>query len=532
MSRPSVLTLALIVLLGFSVRIAYLAHATSQPRYQWVDPDHYKLKARILAEDSDGWRWTFAAVRHSSYDQRFYVLPPAYPVFLSLFALFPGYPFSAQVGQIFMSTATIALLFFLGRQLHSERAGLIAAAIYAAWLPNIIAVWSTMQESIYVPIVLLAFVLVLRAVLKEDAASRWDFAVAGAVFGIATLTRSMPMYVLPFLAALMVYRDRRRSLWNVAALFGGFFLLTIPYSAALSLHLGQATFVENHGSIFIVERYGGLEGDEPASLAQTAIILLGGFVDAPVATMRGWWKTVESVFHINCGMLLQIYLGAATKTGALFAKLATHLFGDLAFIVCLLLAPLGVVVCRKPFLGTFFLVWIVVNMGLVALSGFGGPRLRAPIEPQLIALAAVVLAGSFGNVDKKILAVAGLAAAILAVIVLPQLPRSFSARADYGVHWPLEAPPKRSAMTGAAGFNVSVVNEAVRVNVRPRNPLGRTEVEVRLNGKTAERVRLSEGEHRFELAWPNRGLVYVELFASDPRTGEPVRLYVIVPKTT
>ena len=47
-----------------------------------------------------------------------------------------------------MSTATIALLFFLGRQLHSERAGLIAAAIYAAWLPNIIAVWSTMQEAI------------------------------------------------------------------------------------------------------------------------------------------------------------------------------------------------------------------------------------------------------------------------------------------------------------------------------------------------------------------------------------------------
>ena len=148
MSRPSVLTLALIVLFGFGVRIAYLLHATSQPRYEWVDPDHYKLKGRILARDGEGWRWTFDAVRHSSYDQRFYVLPPAYPVFLSLFALFPGYPFSAQVGQIFMSTATIALLFFLGRQLHSERAGLIAAAIYAAWLPNIIAVWSTMQEAI------------------------------------------------------------------------------------------------------------------------------------------------------------------------------------------------------------------------------------------------------------------------------------------------------------------------------------------------------------------------------------------------
>ena len=531
MSKRTVGTLALIVLLGFSVRIAYLLQVTSQPRYQWVDPDHYKLKGRVLAQDGQGWRWTFDAVQHASYGQRSYVLPPAYPVFSSLFALFPGYPFTAQVGQVFMSTATIALLFFLGRQLHSERAGLVAAAIYAAWLPNIIAVWSTMQESIYVPVVLLAFVLLLRAASKKDAASRWDFAVAGAAFGIATLTRSMPMYVLPALAALLIYRDRGRSVWNVSALFAGFFLLTIPYSVALSQHLGQATFVENHGSIFIVERYGGVEGDEPASPVKTAVILIGGFVDAPRAAMSEWSKTVKSVFHVNGGRLLQIYLGAATKAGALCAKFTAHLFGDLAFVVCLLLASFGVVLCRKPFLATFLLGWIVVNVGLVALSGFGGPRLRAPFEPQLIALAAVVLAGRFDNVGKKWLAVAGLTATLLAVIVLPQLPRSFSARADYGVHWPLEAPPKRSAMTGAAGFNVLVVNETVRFNVRPRNPAGRTEVEVRLNGETAERVRLFQVEHRFELAWPNPGLVHVELFASDPKTGEPVRLYVIVPKT-
>jgi 4-amino-4-deoxy-L-arabinose transferase-like glycosyltransferase len=448
--------------------------------------------------------------------------------------LFPGYPFSAQVGQVFMSSAAVALLFFLGRQIHSERVGLIAAAIYAAWVPNIIAVWSTMQESIYVPLVLLAFVFLLRALGKQDAATRWDFAAAGAAFGLATLTRSMPMYMLPFLAALMVYRDRSRSVWNVAALFGGFCLLTIPYSVALSQHLGHATFVENHGSIFIVERYGGVSGDEPPSLSQTAVILVGGFVNAPRATMRDWWETVHSVFHVNGGRLLQIYLGAQTRAGALFAKFATHLFGDIAFVVSLLLAPLGVVLSRRPFLATFLLVWIVVNMGLVALSGFGGPRLRAPIEPQLIALAAIVLAGSYRRVDKRLLASAALVTVVLAGIVLPQLPRSFSRRADYGVHWPLKAPPKRSAMTGAAGFNILVTREAavVRFNVRPRNPSGRTEVEVRLNGEVAELVRLSEQEHRFELSWPDPGLVHVELVASDPKTGEPVRLFVIVPKST
>ena len=56
--------------------------------------------------------------------------------------------------------------------------------------------------------------------------------------------------------------------------------MTIPYSVALSQHLGHATFVENHGSIFIVERYGGVLGDEPPSLSQTAVILVGGFVNS------------------------------------------------------------------------------------------------------------------------------------------------------------------------------------------------------------------------------------------------------------
>ena len=55
-------------------------------------------------------------------------VPPGYPVFLSWFALFPGYPRSAQVAQALLSAATVWLLFLLGRRLHSERAGLIAAA--------------------------------------------------------------------------------------------------------------------------------------------------------------------------------------------------------------------------------------------------------------------------------------------------------------------------------------------------------------------------------------------------------------------
>lgn len=524
--------LSLIMLLGFGARTAYLLHATSQPRYQWDDPDHYELKGRLLARDGAGWRWTFDAVRHSSYDQRFYVLPPAYPVFLSLFALFPGYPFTAQVGQVFLSTLTIALLFVLGRQLHSPRAGLIAAAIYACWVPNIIAVWSTMQESLYIPLVVLAFAVLVRASApngQRHARQRsGGFALAGLVFGVATLTRSIPMYALPVLAAVSWYRHRKASLRYIAALFAGFFLVTLPYSAALTQHLGRLTFVENHGSIFIVERYG-LEGDDPASLTDTTTLLVSGFAAAPVATLGEWWDTTRSMLHVNGGRLLQIYLGAETKLGAAFAKWITHLFGDATFIVSLVVAPIGAALARDRTAAMFLVMWIVVNVGLVALSGFGGARLRAGFEPHLVALAAVVLARDFDEVNKKLVVAAGLVSIVLGAIVAPQLSLSLSARADYGVHWPMKAPPKRSAMTGSAGFNVLPAAGTLRFHVRPRNRLA-TNVTVRLNGRAVETVRIAEREHRFEVPWTHGGLVHVELTASDAATGEPVRVLVIVPK--
>src|SRR5438094_186747 len=72
-----------------------------------------------------------------------YALPPLYSIFLSGVALFPGMPFSAQFAQIVLSTIAIALVFTLGRMLHSSATGLWASAASAASVSNIFSVWST-----------------------------------------------------------------------------------------------------------------------------------------------------------------------------------------------------------------------------------------------------------------------------------------------------------------------------------------------------------------------------------------------------
>ena len=365
-----------ITALGLLLRLGYLFHATSLPRYVLDDPDHYELKGRALAGDGTGWEWSYDVVSHNSYDHRTYMLPPGYPVFLSWFAMFSGYPRNAQVAQAVLSSLTIVLLFLLGRRVHSERAGLIAAAVYAAWLPNIVAVWSTMQESIFVPLVVLAFVLLLFA---RDRGGAVAHGLAGLALGLATLTRSMPLYFLPLAMALMVLLpsvSRRRSAAAAAWLAAGFLVATLPYSVALSSYLGRPTFVENHGSIFIVERYGGLSGDAPATLTQTAGILVGAFVEAPVKTIVDWWETLRSMFQVHGGRLLQIYLESRTQLGARVAKLLTHAFADATFVLSLILAPVGAALARRRDHAAYLVLWIAVVAGLTALSGFG--RSQAP----------------------------------------------------------------------------------------------------------------------------------------------------------
>jgi 4-amino-4-deoxy-L-arabinose transferase-like glycosyltransferase len=479
-----------------------------------------------LAGYGDGWHWTFEAVRHSV-EGRHYALPPLYQVFLSVFALFPFFPLTAQFGQVVLATLAIALVFELGRQIHSSRAGLIAAGVYALWLPNIIAVWSTMQEALYVPLVLLAFVLLTRGANKETG---WLlFGLSGLVFGLSALTRSMPVYFM--IPAGVLYwataRNRKHALLQVGTLVGGFALVTVPYSVALSVHLGEATFIENHGGLRIVAKYGGTSGHKPGGLVDTALVLGRAFIDSPTELWGDWAESARSILHVNGGRLLQIYLAAKTYVGAILWKTAAHLGADLLFTVSLVLAPFGLIVAKRWRIASLFALWILLNISLTALSGFGGARLRVPIEPHLIVLAGVVLAGRFRRRSYGWWALSASVALVSLLTVLPQVPASLRARGDYGVRWSRPTRPKSTTMTGRAGFNILPVNEMISFVVRvPESAPGSatTYLRITIDGGLADDVHLRRKRRRFIYAWPQRQTAFVEISASDPNDGEPAEL--------
>ncbi len=522
-ARRTPVLLGAIVCLGLFLRLSYLAHATARPGYRLDDPDSYLRQGERIALGASGFWFDFDVVEHAVEGRR-YALPPLYPVFLSLFALLPGFPLNSLIGQAVLAALACVSVFVLGREIHSDRAGLAAAAFYALWFPNVIAVWSTMQEAVFIPLLLFGFAVLLRA------RAFGGFALAGLLFGLAALTRSMPLYYVPVAAVLLIRRHGLRQGSVLAfALALGFAALTLPYSIALSRHLGSATFIENHGGLRIATEHGAESARPPGPIA-TAATLLRELAAAPGKTIGDWRTTALSILHLNGGRLLQIYLGAETRLGAALWKLAAHAFSDLSLVLILALAPFGFVLCRKPDRGAFLAAWIVVCFGLTVVSGFGGPRLRAPFEPHLMVGAAVVLAPGWRRPRAGSLLAAAFVSLVLLSAVVPQLGRSLVARGDYGVDWPLDPPPKRSAMRGRAGFNVLARDGFVVLAVRPRNDGRPTRIELFLNGELVENEIVEAREHWFRCETGEMGAVYAEIVVADAEATLPVSALVVVPK--
>jgi hypothetical protein len=513
-TKRQLVCLGAILAIGFTIRLSYLVYARQTPGYTWEDPDGYARQARKLARPDAGWRWTFDAVTYDIAGRR-HALPPAYSVFLSAFALWPGFPFTAQVGQVLLGVAAIALVFALGRALHSVRTGLIAAAAYALWIPQIFNAWSTSQETLYLPLVLAAFVLYARALAGDGFAG---FAGAGVVFGAAALTRSMPLFFVGPAALLHVWMvaDRKRGILQAAALVAGFLVLTMPYSIALSRHFGHPAIIDTHGSI----HQDVAPGERAPGIIDTAAALGARMADRPLAFARESLERVRSLLHVNGGRILQIYVVAGSRAEATIWKTFVHAGSDLLLVAGVLLAPFGAAFAREWRLAAMLLLWAAVNVGIASVGGFGGARLRAPFEPVLLALAAIVVAGIRERPRARRAVPAAVAALAAGLLVVPQIPRSLAAWPDYGVEWPSVISRETGRIEGRAAVNVLSQSGVAALALTPIAPADASAgspviVRVGARGVWVHTARMSPGETQtFRTPWREPGLAFLEVSAT------------------
>jgi 4-amino-4-deoxy-L-arabinose transferase-like glycosyltransferase len=479
----------------------------------------------LLANGDGGWRWTLDAVLYLKH-----VKAPLYPVILSLFALLPApYPFSAAVGQAVASAACVGFLFVIGRGLHSTRAGFIAAALYAIYLPSIFDVAVILQESFHIPFLLAGFALMVDAAARDAAPRR--FALAGAVLGLAALVRSMPVYYMGPAAVLYALAGpRTRGDWRRAAfLVAGFAAVTLPYIVYVSAAMGHLVLIDNMGSIHFGTAYRGsrdvVHNAPPPTLPEIVGMFLKTFASAPLAFLRDRLEDVRGLFMLRGGRWLQLDAHAATAAQAAGLKVLAHACQDLPFGLSVVLAPFGWALARNRRPAALVGLWVVMYIGLLAAFTWSGARYRAPYEPHLMALAAVALAGGWRRPPSWALALAAGASLFAGWAVAASLSTTARGRAEYGIaEWWVGEGGRKAKAAGGAGFTVVPVDDQIQLTVVPwEQPAADDPVRVRMTveGRPAGEAVMDSTEQRW-LTFPWReGPAFVQLQGTTVRSGRP-----------
>jgi hypothetical protein len=406
---------ALLAAIGVCARLAYLAWASGQPGFTWIDPDYYLAKVAALG-DGDGWRWSLQATEYRHRGRLFH-LPPLYSLYLATAALVPG-PLAnaAAVGHVLLSGVGVAAMYAIGANVHSRRAGIIAAAMMVL-APNSLHIAPIfLQEQLYVPLLLTAFA-VLTWLLAGDRATWW-WTAGGAVFGLTILTRSMPLYYLPLAAAGIVWsaEHRPRAARQVAWLTLGAAVVTLTYSIWLSAQVGRWIFVENHASISMTA-YTKIIRTAPPSPLDESLALVAAFLERPGESLGTFGTFVRSNFRPAADRWMELYVPSLTGTARSLVRAYARLMTDAGFALAVLLAPFGLVLARRRLPGLILAIWPPLVVLLTALSAYGGPRYRYPFEVVLYVYFAVVLAGQWHRPSRRDVTAAALTSVALLSLV-------------------------------------------------------------------------------------------------------------------
>ena len=174
--------------------------------------------------------------------------PPLYPlVVTTLFRLLGASVVIARLVSAIAGAATVVYTYLLGRQLFSERAGLVAAMLLAAMPGAVLITHNAQTDGLMVLLVVAATYYYIKG--REFGRGRLAFA-AGVLLGLALLTKLPAILALPALAfwetlatpGLGWLKERR-----VRIALGGFALTGLPWHVVQMASNGAAYFQAQAG---------------------------------------------------------------------------------------------------------------------------------------------------------------------------------------------------------------------------------------------------------------------------------------------
>jgi 4-amino-4-deoxy-L-arabinose transferase-like glycosyltransferase len=173
-------------------------------------------------------------------------LPPLYSLFLAgIYTLFGRSPIPVACVQIVADLLTTFLIYLIGRRVGGEGVGLVSAALYGCYPYLLFQNLTVNDTGIFICLLMTAIWLSYRT---RDSRNAWYAATVGLTLGVAALTKTWVILVVPLL--ILAWRRRlgfRESLRF--ALLSGLCLTAVlsPWVIRNTLLNGQFVFVSTNG---------------------------------------------------------------------------------------------------------------------------------------------------------------------------------------------------------------------------------------------------------------------------------------------
>lgn len=271
--------LFVIILLAVLGRIAFVVLFDHTLSLQTSGYDTYAINVM------EGRGYTRFADRSADSD-----LPPLYPYFLvGVYTLFGRDPVAVALVQLVFEVGVILLVFWIGRRVAGESAGVLAATFYGFY-PYLLYQNLTLNDT---GIFIFLLAAGIAAAYRARDTERWSWAVVlGLCFGLGALTKTLIVLVLPMLAVWW-WRERHfRAATRLAVI------------AAITLAAVMAPWVIRntrlHGQLVVLSTNGGSnlhQGNNPCVADYLARGWDAQWVNCLEKPPAGLSETAESRWH-------------------------------------------------------------------------------------------------------------------------------------------------------------------------------------------------------------------------------------------
>jgi 4-amino-4-deoxy-L-arabinose transferase-like glycosyltransferase len=410
---------AAILLAALAVRVAFVL-ATRDISLANDPADYHRLAVNVA--NGHGFGGTVLAAGGGPTAFR----SPLYPFALGLLYDVVGVSVTgARLVQAALGTVTVALIGLFAAHLFGRKVGLVAAAIAAVYPPLVLDGGSLMTESIALPALLGMLLLALEYRRRHDI--RWAVA-AGVVAGVGVLTRENFLVLLAPLA-LVTWTPPRvslRSLAAPAALVVAALAIVAPWTVRNAVRMDAFIPVSDTGGYVWGGVYNSKSDHNPrfpaAFIAPSEVPAYRDlFADrsldekelADALQHRAREYATDHPTYV-AKVVFWNSLRLFDLTGFDFGRVVGGSLGysarvsDLALVGWYLVAPFGLVGAWLARRRLPWELWLVpVTIWATTVLALGTFRYRAPIEPFVLAFAAVTACAIHDRVTTRAGAIAG-----------------------------------------------------------------------------------------------------------------------------